>query len=263
MKEEETAGAQPIFTGLLHKPPDGWVSPVRKNTLRYKVIAFDCDGTLLRGPDFQFSWEAIWRSLGFADSLQTDLRRQYRQQALADSSRGNRVSAYKKWCDEACADFKERGLTRTMVTEICRGLSLTNSCREAMKQLRDNGLVIGLISGGVSQFLDELFPDFKDYVDFAYINELVFAPDGKLEGVRATEYDFEGKAEALGEICKAVGCTKQEAVFVGDQFNDEGAMLGAALAIAYPSRDQVVTNVRRVEVREDDLNKILPYVLVS
>ena len=50
---------------------------------------------------------------------------------------------------------------------------------------------------------------------------------------------------------------------MGDQFNDEAIMLRASLAIAYPPGDTVVEDTARVAIREDDLTRILPHVLVE
>ena len=55
--------------GVFHHPPAGWVSPVQRNKWRYKLVAFDLDGTLLRADGFAFSWEAVWRNLRPRPSL--------------------------------------------------------------------------------------------------------------------------------------------------------------------------------------------------
>jgi len=222
--------------GMFHQPPETWSSPVRLNRWRYKVAAFDLDGTLLRGSNFEFSWEAIWRGLAFGRSIQNQLKRQYRQRSASDPSRPNRIRAYQEWCDKACDQFKRRGLTRDQVRRMSDPLSLTRNCREALAELRSQGVVTAIISGGVNTFLEDTFPDFRDHFDFVFINELVFSPAGALEGVRATSFDFQGKAEALDIVCERAGCTATEVVFVGDHFNDEAIMLKVDKAIAYAVR---------------------------
>lgn len=248
-------------TGILLEPEVDWISPVRTNTVRYKLAVFDYDGTLLRGESFDFSWEAVWQALGFSKKIQADLRREYRQQTSADSSRANRVQAYRRWCDRACEHFKSRGLTRAQLKEICRPLVLTRNCREALTVLRQSGVVTAIVSGGLDTFLEDTFPDFRDHFDFVFLNQLLFSPEGLLTGVCATEYDFQGKAEALDRISERIGCTADEAVFVGDHFNDEAVMLRADKAIAYPPKDTVVAGVVHRSVTEDDLLTIVPLVL--
>lgn len=249
--------------GLLHQPPLGWVSPVRRNRLRYKVAAFDLDGTLLRGEDFDFSWEAVWRSLGFGKKIQNDLIREYRQRTIAESSRENRVQSYQNWCDKACAQFKRRGLTRNQLRELCQPITLTHNCREALSQLRSEGVVIAIISGGINTFLEDKFPDYRDYVDFVFINELLFSSGGLLEGVHATAFDFQGKAEALDIVIERVGCTSAETVFIGDRFNDLDIMVKVDKAIAYPLKDKGVEEVAHESIQVDNLMNIVPHILVE
>ncbi|MFN8570810.1 MAG: HAD-IB family phosphatase [Gemmatimonadaceae bacterium] len=261
--DAEASGPASISgTGVLHQPASGWKSPVIDNPHRFKLATFDFDGTLLRGADFDFSWEVVWTRLGFAHGVQAELRREYRRQTEKDGSRAARVRAYREWCEKAVARFRTRRVTRDQLREFCAPLTLTNNCREALKQLRAAGVVTAIISGGINTFVEDTFPDYKEYFDFLFINELTFAPDGLLTGVKATEFDFQGKAEALDLISARIGSTPGEAVFVGDHFNDEAIMLRVDKAIAYPPKDTVVEGVLTEAVMEDDLLKVVPHVLV-
>jgi HAD superfamily phosphoserine phosphatase-like hydrolase len=257
------ADSRPEIAGVLHQPTTEWTSPIFRNRWRYKVVAFDLDGTLLRGPKFEFSWEAVWSNLNFAISVQNELKRTYRQRVASDSSRGNRIRAYQEWCEKACAQFKIRHLTRTKMKDLSESLALTQHCREALAKLRQEGLVTAIISGGVNTFLEDKFPDFREYIDFVFINTLVFSDTGVLEGVKATAYDFQGKADALDIVCKRAECSPEEAVFVGDHFNDETIMLQVKLAIAYPPQDEIARAVSQISIAEDDLMLILPHILVE
>jgi HAD superfamily phosphoserine phosphatase-like hydrolase len=249
--------------GLIHESDRNLTGLIRSNRWRYKLIAFDLDGTLLKGEQFDFSWEVIWKSLGFAKGTQSELKREYRLRSGASATKSGRIIAYQQWCEKACQHFKQRGLTRAQLKELSQVLSLTNNCRETMTRLREEGFIIAIISGGVNTFLEDLFPDFRDYVDFVYMNELLFDNSENLEGVKATAYDFEGKADALDEVCGKAGCVTKEAVFVGDHFNDEAIMLKVGVAIAYPPQDSVVQGVSHVSITEDNLLKIIPHVLVE
>jgi HAD superfamily phosphoserine phosphatase-like hydrolase len=259
------AGAKPAISlaGLIHQPAPEWVSPVRGNRFQSKVAAFDFDGTLLRGEQFVFSWEAVWQSLGFGKTIRHDLKRQYRQQAAAARSQVERTQAYQHWCDLAVESFKSRGLTREQLRAISQTLRLTVNCREALKALRENSVVTALISGGISAVLEDTFPDYRDYFDFVFMNELVFGDSGIITGVRATAYDFEGKADALSIVCARAGATLDETVFVGDHFNDEAIMLQVKTAIAYPPNDAVAETVSHKTILKDDLLSVIPYILLQ
>ncbi len=250
-------------SGILHQPPADWESPVLHNPWRYKLAAFDLDGTLLRGSKFSFSWERVWNGLGFGKGIQRKLKREYRQRNAENPSRANRIEAYQDWCQQACEYFKRRHLTRDQLRGFSDSLTLTANCREALTELRKEGVAIAIISGGIDTFLEDKFPDFRDYVDFVFINQLLFSSSGALEGVRATAYDFQGKAEALDVIGLRIGSGPDETVFIGDHFNDEAIMLRVHKAIAYPPQDEVTKGVAHVRITEDNLKAVLPHILVD
>lgn len=261
---EAPAGRETIRgMGVRLQPPAEWKSPVIGNPHRFKLAAFDFDGTLLRGEDFDFSWEVVWGRLGFKQKIQQELRREYRLQTDKNAARSVRVEAYQRWCNRAVDHFRTRKLSRDQLREFCQPLSLTNNCREALIALRASGVVTAIISGGIDTFLEDSFPDFRDYFDFVFINELVFGDDGLLTGIRASEYDFQGKAEALDLISARIGSTPGEAVFVGDHFNDEAIMLRVDKAIAYPPKDTVIEGVLHEAIHDDDLRLVIPHILVT
>lgn len=133
--------------GILHEPPTDWVSPLNKNRWRYKVVAFDLDGTLLRGDNYQFSWELFWNGLGFSKKIQKDLIREYRNKAQKGRDRSRRVLAYRNWCQQACRKFMTRKASRAQLAGMVAPLRLTANCRTALKVLRDQGVVLAIISG--------------------------------------------------------------------------------------------------------------------
>lgn len=243
--------------GIVHEPPPNWVAPLAKNRWRYKVVAFDLDGTLLRGDNYQFSWELLWNGLRFSKKIQKDLIREYRRKAQEGEARSYRVNAYRNWCRQACQQFMTRKASRAQLAAMVAPLRLTRNCQPALKAMRDEGFVLAIISGGVSLLLEEKLADFRELFDFVFINELLFDHQGYLNDVVATEYDFHGKAEAIAYVCGRVGCAaKEEAVFVGDAFNDEEIMLAVSLAIAYPPKDKVIEGIS-TPIEEDNLDAVL------
>jgi HAD superfamily phosphoserine phosphatase-like hydrolase len=247
--------------GMFHRPPAAWVSKADVTHERYKLVVFDLDGTLIRGNAFEFSWEAIWNTLMFAPEVAAALKRDYNKRAAAAAGVEERIDAYATWCERAVEMFRARRLSRDRLRQITAGMTLTVHCREAMARLRDAGIAIAIVSGGVNTFLEDAFPDYRDYVDFVFLNELTFGADGIIDGVVATSYDFQGKAEAIDLLCTRVGCSTQEVVFVGDRFNDLFALLKAGLGIAYPDNDDQAADAAEVVIQEDDLLLILPHVL--
>ncbi len=216
---------------------------------RYKVIAFDLDGTLLRG--LQFSWTLVWEALGYSREFARRGMQRYR---------AGRIS-YAEWCKWACEMFIARGLTRERIREIAGTTKLTSNFHLAMRTLKREGLVTALVSGGIDTFLEDKIPDYKQWFDYVFINRLVFDENGFLRGVDATQYDFEGKAEAVELVCREKGFSRSEAVFVGEGFNDDHVAAVVGLSIAYPPTSQGISTIADVAIDRDDLTAILEHVI--
>jgi len=222
-------------------------APVKKGG--YRVIAFDLDGTLIRG--LEFSWTRVWQYLKFPENVYKTGMRRFRR----------KETTYQEWCEWACKLFREKNLKREDFPKIVSGLAVTRNLQEAIRLLKDDGFVTALISGGLDVFLQELVPDAASLFDYIFINKLKFDPDGLIAGVESTSYDFEGKADALELVCKERGVGVEQSVFVGEGFNDELVAARAGLAIAYPPSNQGFRNSAAVEIAEDDLMKVVEQVL--
>jgi phosphoserine phosphatase/pimeloyl-ACP methyl ester carboxylesterase len=215
----------------------------------FRVVAFDLDGTLLRGIDF--SWTVVWKHLEFPEAVYKGAMRDYRKGG----------TTYQEWCDIACAHFQSKSLRRTDFPNIVKGITLTNNLRQTIAILRNAGLIVALVSGGIDTFLEELLPDAADLFDYICINRVKYEqPSGVIAGVDATPFDFEGKTLAVKAICERHGCTLKEAVFVGEGFNDEDVVNKVGLSIAYPPGETAI-EAASIGVHEDDLSKILEYIL--
>jgi phosphoserine phosphatase len=152
-------------------------------------------------------------------------------------------------------------LRREAFAEITKSVTPTNNLSETLQTLRNDGFVLAIISGGIDAFVYEKIPDADELFDYICINRLRYDDQGVISGIEPTPFDFAGKAVALEMICKKHGATLDQAVFVGEGYNDESAAFAAGLSIAYPPHGQVIPAASRVEVAEDDLSKILPHVL--
>jgi phosphoserine phosphatase len=224
---------------------------------RFRIVGFDADATLLRGEkeaDFEFSWTLVWRHLDVPDSVWKEARRKYLR------SKGT-FKDYQEWCEHNFRHLRQAGLRREHFAAITKPLHLTKNLSKTLKILRDEGFILAIISGGIDTFIDLMIPEANKLFDYICINRLQYDDQGIISGIDATPFDFEGKAVALEAICKEHGVSLAEAVFVGEGHNDEAVAKKAGLSIAYPPRGEVISAVSRVEVAEDDLEKILDHVL--
>lgn len=242
-KQQTTIPLATVLSKAAVKPPD-W--------LKYKVVAFDMDGTILKG--YTFSWTLVWDYLKYPKKLQKTGMQRYRSGS----------TSYKEWCEWACNLFIEKNLRRTDFPAIMQPVTLTNNFYDTIRILKKEGIIVALISGGIDIFLKERIPDAANIFDYIFINKLTFDTHDRLSGVVTTDYDFDGKAKALELICAANGCNINESVFIGEGFNDQEIANIAGLTIAYPpSTDQGVREVAGVGIQEDDLSLILEHIIAK
>jgi HAD superfamily phosphoserine phosphatase-like hydrolase len=251
-----------VVTNTTHLSPEPgineYATPIkRKKSGRHKdsrfhVIGFDLDGTLLRG--YQYSWTLAWNFLKVDSAIW--------KTALRNFLSGNRTyEDYKAWCQHDYEHMRAAGLKKEHFAQITNTAIPTKNLEQALRALRTEGFVLVLISGGIDAFVDHKIPNAKELFDYICINQLHYDDQGIIDGIKATPFDFAGKAHALEAVCKEYGVTLEQAVFVGEGNNDEDVAYAAGLSIAYPPHGEVIPNASRVEVPEDDLLKIIPHVL--
>jgi HAD superfamily phosphoserine phosphatase-like hydrolase len=199
-----------------------------------RLAAFDLDGTLIKG--IRHSWTVAWNAVG-VDSNAPNGSQRKRKKDFA-----NRRLSYIEWCRQDAEELAQCGLTRTHFTDIVRqGIcALTRNATDALKKLREAGVKTAVISGGIDTLLYALLPDADELFDEILINRFTFSPDGKLESVSPTEYDWDeekvgvvGKRRGLERICERLGIPVSAAAFIGDDRNDFSAMKAAGLKIFY------------------------------
>ncbi|MGH2569443.1 MAG: HAD family hydrolase, partial [Bacteroidota bacterium] len=234
-------------------------------TFRYKLVAFDLDGALIRGE--RFSWTLVWKYLADRRKLDPGLQalhmRWYRSQRFRHDS--ERVKAYEHWCDVVVSLFAEAGLKKADFQEIAKKAHVTKNLDNTFQVLRNAGVKLAIVSGGIDTLMRVMIPHIDDLVDRICINELQFGGrDERVSGIKATRYDFEGKLLALEEMCDEFEITLDEVVFVGDSFNDEAVVSTVGKAIAYSAApDSDISTMCDVIITEDDLSLILPHILLS
>ena len=229
------------------------VPALKKNTQpikkRFPVVAFDLDGTLIRGPK-PFSWKQIWEHVEYSENV----RRIGAQKYLKGEW------SHQKWCSWACEMFREKGLKKQDLTKLGENMTVVKNLRETLIGLKNSGIVIGLISGGIDIFLEEALPEANELFDFIFINKLQFDKDNLICGVEANSFDFEGKVDALKKICDSVNATIDQAVFVGEGFNDMAVMRKAGMSLAFAPVSDGVENIAIV-LDQWDLALLPPLII--
>jgi HAD superfamily phosphoserine phosphatase-like hydrolase len=216
---------------------------------RLEVVGFDLDGTLLRG--MTFSWTEVWGLLKYSKAVSQYGMRQF----LTDKW------SYQQWCEWAIEKFRDEGLKRSSIQGLAANVTVTNNLRPALERLRKAGFRLVLISGGIDVLLEATIPDAEELFDNIFINRLEFDDDDVISAVKATPYDFEGKVGALELAAGEAGCTIDEAVFVGDGFNDASVSKRAGLSIAYPPSHFEQSAIATYSIQDDDLMQVADLIL--
>jgi HAD superfamily phosphoserine phosphatase-like hydrolase len=223
---------------------------------RYRLVAFDLDGTLLRGENYTWSWPLVWQHLNYKDTVRRRLMDEY-----VHVKRHTHKNWYKEWCDRSATLFRRKGLKRADFKAITKDLVPVDGLYETLRALKQEGTKLAIVSGGIDVFLDEKIPDHMEYFDFVYINKFRFDQQGLFTGITTTRYDFEGKFTAIEEICEQEGFGTDHVVFVGDGFNDAHLLGKVGLFVALAPFDMELRNNADVVIADPDLRKILPHIL--
>lgn len=223
-----------------------------------KLVAFDLDGTIIRGRKFKYSWQLIWQYLKYPDDLRVHFFNDYEDKKIS----------YEDWCFKCVEFFKIKNLKRSDFPKISHKLKVTKNLEETISALKLENIKTAIISGGVDTFLEELIPNYQDLFDYVFINKLIFDRDGKLETVVPTKYDFEGKINGILEICKKEKIEVSNCAYIGEEKNDRYVIdyfrkKKQGVTIAYPLRDTDVTNRANFRINRDDLLEILKYIIKS
>lgn len=215
----------------------GWTTkrpPKQKIT---KLVAFDLDGTLIKG--IKYSWTLLYQIVGISTEKCKEKKKEFE----------NGLISYDEWVEYDCMELQSGGLTRQRAKQATeKNCSLTNNFRKAISKLKENGCAVAIISGGADVVLYSLIPDADTLFDNnIFINRLIFDDQsGALTGIHPTPYDWDddgkvrgvkGKHEALKLLCEKYGLSLKDSVFVGDDDNDFKAMRNAGMKILYHSCD--------------------------
>jgi HAD superfamily phosphoserine phosphatase-like hydrolase len=233
-----------------------------ETTNKIRLVAFDLDGTLIKG--IRYSWSIVWNHLNVDNQALEQRKEQFRKKELS----------YLEWCRLDSEAFKKHGLNNNHFKEIVKShsLELTKNLREGLLELKNSGIKIAIISGGIDALLYELLPDADELFDEIFINRFIFSDDGRLKKISATEYDWDdskvgvvGKSRGLERLCEKYDISIDDAAFVGDDHNDIEAMKIAGLKIFYceDNRESIDDDLpeETVIITENDLLKVVDRIL--
>jgi len=212
----------------------------------FMLICFDVDGTLL--DDVEFIWYTLHEHFG------VDFEKVKRWHRMFIDGK----ITYEQWFDEDIRWWDEANARKADFMEAVARLSLMPGALETITELKKRGHKLGIISGSINIVIDHFFP--KSPFDHMYINEIYFDHKGRISGRKVTEFDVEGKAEALRIAARKEGLDMKDTVFVGDNYNDVHALKAAGMGIAFNAKSKEVEKAADIVVKEKDLRRILGHI---
>jgi phosphoserine phosphatase len=180
-------------------------------------VVFDLDGTLLEA---ESSWGILNRFFGNEDHETMAL---YRRGELdyAEFMRRD-IEAWPK------------PLHISQVREVLSGWALRPGTAEVVQALRDRGLELAILSGGISVLADEVAAQLGIAEPLA--NELVTDARGYLTGEGLLRVDPLRKEIALRELCRSRGVALERCVTVGDSEMDRSFLQASGLGVLLGDR---------------------------
>ncbi|MBP5194349.1 MAG: HAD family hydrolase [Clostridia bacterium] len=216
-----------------------------------RLIAFNLDGALIKG--FRYSWAILFKAVGLSTKETVKLKEAFESGKIS----------YPEWCRSDCEILGKKGLTYEMVrkTVLESGAVLTENLVPAIKKLKENGHKVAIISGGADSVLYSLLPNANELFDEIFINKLEYDEEtGILKDIIPTQYDWDkygngvaGKEAGLIRLCERYGVNPEDSVFVGDDYNDVGAMAAVGMKIfiySYKPLDPARGLNKRPEIRK-------------
>jgi len=214
---------------------------------RFDLVAFDVDGTLVRGKQRRTVWEVLNERFTGSAAHNEERYALYRAGKLS----------YAEWVALDVTGWREAGAGRDEIVEAFATLELVPGTRETLEALAAAGHFLVVISGTLDVMLDTLLPDHP--FDEVHCNHLGFDAEGKISHWRATPFDMEGKAELLRSIAMREGFRTARCAFIGDSSNDVWIAREAGFSIAFNPDSAELQEAADVVLRANDLREILPH----
>ncbi|MFF7292711.1 phosphoserine phosphatase SerB [Microbacterium sp. NPDC008134] len=201
------------------------------------LVVLDADSTLIRNEVI----ELLADEAGRRDEVQAATEAAMRGEVDFSESLRTRVAAL-------------RGVSVDAFPRVLARIEPTPGVRELTAAVHARGGVVGVVSGGFHEILDDVAPGLG--VDRWRANRLRVV-DGRLTGeVDGAIVDAAAKAESLREWAAELGVAPHATIAIGDGANDLKMMAAAGLGLAFNAKPAVRAAASLV-VGPQDLSEVI------
>lgn len=208
--------------------------------MKYKLVAFDLDGTLLVGKS---SW---WKLHEYFGTVELSLGN------MKDYEEGK--IAYDEWMKRDIALWRPRPHITT-IEKILLDYTLAPNAEHVIGTLRERKLDVAIVTTGLDILANSVAS--KLHVPNVMANGLVLDENGYLTNRIVFNVDLFGKHKAFIRLVKKIGIPRSQCVAVGDTKYDVNFLKSAGLGIAC-KKDRDLANVADVVIT--DLEELLNFV---
>jgi phosphoserine phosphatase len=214
-------------------------------TGKYQLVIFDLDGVLA---DTESSWGYVHNHFGETNEANV---KAYFNGEIDDHEFMRR--------DIAIWKSHKPDLTISDISEILSEIPLMPGAEETLKELRDKGLKLVIISGGLKPLAARV-AEIVEF-DFVYANGLGSDGSGKLSDEGILNVPLMDKEWVFHKILNELAIPAEKSVAVGDSTVDAGMLKLAGLGIAFCPIDDTVINNADIVVKEKNLKEIMRFII--
>jgi phosphoserine phosphatase len=204
--------------------------------MRYKLVAFDCDGVLV---DAVSSWNYIHEKFGVTNNMSLESYMNGKIDGIEFMRR-----------DIALWRAKDPKISLKKIEKILDTIPPMKGLDELAKALKKCGCKAVIISGGLDLLVDKVAKRLGAFR--AYSNGLKADKRGRLTGEGILRVEPKDKSGPLLDAMKALKVSKHQVVAVGDTAGDATMFNNCSLSIAFnPQDDTIKKKAKRVVVKKD------------
>jgi len=208
--------------------------------MKYRLALFDVDSTLIE----QEVIDLLAKRTPYADRVSDITRRAMAGELDFDSALQERVSLL-------------RDLPESVFDEVLNEISFSPGALELISFLKEQGAVVGAVSGGFLNVLEGLFKNLP--LDYLKANSLEVA-DGVLTGrTLGPIINRRAKAEALAQFAGFFGVPISETIAIGDGSNDIDMVSLAGLGVSYRGKD-ILNSAADIVITDKGLGALITFL---